>query len=151
PPVVPPVVPAPSTPCLPALESLAAPDPSVSPAAPPVAPPVDSPILVRATVGAPPAESSPVQPVVHIGRDPSWQGGAAQEPSGGQFGHAPDYGWLVGELQYLQTRHAWRLRYARPGDADRYGGTVTLSGDALPADGSGGQLVRIEGHLVNPD
>ncbi len=89
--------------------------------------------------------------MVPISREPSWEGGPSQEPAATEAGHAPDYAWLVGELQYLQTRHAWRLRYARPGDADRYGGTVTLTGEALPAGCASGQVVRVEGHLVNPD
>jgi hypothetical protein len=112
-----------------------------------------APVVVRTSVGV--APSSPdvvrIEPAVHIGRESSWQGPAAEVPATAQPGHAPDYAWLVGELQYLQTHHAWRLRYARPGDEDRYGGTVTLTGDNLPAGCQSGQLVRVEGHLINPD
>src|SRR5262249_19173803 len=40
------------------------------------------------------------------------------------YGHAPDYHWLIGELQ--QWRKEWRLRYAPIDEEDTYGGTVTL-------------------------
>lgn len=65
-------------------------------------------------------------------------------------GHAPDYSWLIGEIEFLQTRGDWRLRYGNAEDEDRYGGTVTLGGDNLPTDSQSGQLVRVEGYLVNP-
>jgi hypothetical protein len=133
-------------------EAPVAADRGIPPTVPAVAPAEANPVLIRASVGAaPPPVIDSAQPVVHIGPEPSWQGGPAPEAAGGQFGHAPDYVWLVGELQYLQTRHAWRLRYGRPGDEDRYGGTVTLTGEALPSDCAGGQIVRVEGQLVNPN
>ncbi len=112
-----------------------------------------APVVVRTSVGVAPSSPDvvPVQQAVHIGRESSWPGPAPEAPAAAQLGHAPDYAWLVGELQYLQTHHAWRLRYTRPGDEDRYGGTVTLTGDNLPAGCQSGQLVRVEGHLINPD
>jgi hypothetical protein len=109
-------------------------------------------VRVRASVSLPPEPESQVEkPVIRIGNEPSFQGSPPPAPSAAFLKHAPDYGWLVGELQYLQTRHTWRLRYARPGDEDRYGGTVTLTGEALPATCSDGEIVRVEGRLVNPD
>jgi hypothetical protein len=112
----------------------------------------DCSVRVRPSVGSPPTVTvGAVQPVIHIGAEPSsWQGGSAPASSS-LLSHAPDYVWLVGELQYLQTRHAWRLRYTALGDEDRYGGTVTLTGEPLPAACAGGQIVRVEGRLVNPD
>jgi hypothetical protein len=67
------------------------------------------------------------------------------------YGHAADYGWLTGEIYYLGSRKAWRLRYVAPGDDDRYGGTVNLTGEGLPADSRSGQTVRVEGTLLDPE
>ncbi len=67
------------------------------------------------------------------------------------FSHAPDYSWVQGELQYLHTRHAWRIRYASVDEDDNYGGGMTLI-EAGPMDYyKDGQLVRIEGRPDNPD
>jgi hypothetical protein len=67
------------------------------------------------------------------------------------FDHAGDYSWLTGELQYIRTRKVWRLQYAPSDQEDRYGGTVCLVGDGLPADAQSGAIVHVEGQLVNPD
>jgi hypothetical protein len=65
------------------------------------------------------------------------------------FGHAPDYSWLVGSLDYVKSRQAWCLRYASVDEDDRYGGTVTLV-DAGPMTGyRSGQLVRVTGEMVD--
>jgi hypothetical protein len=66
------------------------------------------------------------------------------------FGCARDYSWLMGELLYVRSRGVWRLRYADP-DEDRYGGTVILVGEGLTGDCKTGQIVRVEGHMINPD
>jgi hypothetical protein len=67
------------------------------------------------------------------------------------FGHASDYSWVMGELEHIQARNVWRVRYAPPEEEDRHGGTVVLMGDALPRDCRAGQIVRVEGQLGNPD
>ena len=69
-----------------------------------------------------------------------------------RFDHAPDYTWLVGELQYLHVRNAWRVRYASVDEEDRYGGSVTLV-ETGPMDKfqKSGQLVRVQGRLLNAD
>ncbi len=66
-------------------------------------------------------------------------------------GHAADYTWLTGELEHLRARNVWRLRYAPFDQEDRHGGTVVLVGDGLPADCKRGQIVHVEGQLVNPE
>jgi hypothetical protein len=67
------------------------------------------------------------------------------------FSHAEDYTWLCGQLDYVTVCQAWRLRYASVEDDDRYGGAVTLI-ETGPMDGfKSGQLVRVEGQLLNPD
>ena len=80
--------------------------------------------------------------------------GGAPPPDGPPapgYGHAPDFSWLTGELQHLLSRNVWRLRYAPADQEDRYGGTVLLVGDELPAECRPGQIVRVEGELVNPE
>jgi hypothetical protein len=62
------------------------------------------------------------------------------------FAHAPDYTWLVGELRAIGP-DVWTVRFASVDD-DR--DTVVLV-DAPPMnDLHSGQLVRVEGQLVDP-
>jgi hypothetical protein len=70
------------------------------------------------------------------------------EPKNGPaYGHAPDYGWLVGTLHYSAVRKVWRLRFAAAEDPDRYGGSVTLiAPEAIPPS-LNGKWVRAEGNL----
>jgi hypothetical protein len=67
------------------------------------------------------------------------------------FGHAADYCWLVGELQYVHVRKAWRLRYASVDEEDRYGGSVTLVEMGSMDSYSNGQMVRVEGQLLDSE
>jgi hypothetical protein len=66
------------------------------------------------------------------------------------FAHAPDYAWLVGELRYVTLDKAWVLRYLSAEDEDRYGGSVTLLTPRPLTGYRDGQLVRVEGELVDP-
>jgi hypothetical protein len=65
------------------------------------------------------------------------------------YAHAADYSWLLGDLEYVEVRDAWRVRFAEAGDEDRYGGSVTLLSADLTAKCKTGQKVRIEGHLLD--
>jgi hypothetical protein len=65
-------------------------------------------------------------------------------------GHAPDYTWLIGQLQYVHVRDVWRIRYLAAGEEDRYGGTMTLVETGPMTAYHNGQLVRVEGNLVDP-
>jgi hypothetical protein len=65
-------------------------------------------------------------------------------------GHAADYSWLVGEVHFVEVRGVWRLRYAFTDEDARYGGTVTLRGDAVPRNLQNGQILRVEGRLLDP-
>jgi len=67
------------------------------------------------------------------------------------FGHAPDYSWLIGELQFVHQRNVWKLRYAPVDTEDPYGGAVTLTNSNGTASYRVGQVVRVEGQLVDPD
>lgn len=64
--------------------------------------------------------------------------------------HAADYSWLIGELHYVQVRDAWRLRYLADDEEDAHGGTVTLMETAQLKGYRSGQLVRVEGALLDP-
>jgi hypothetical protein len=66
------------------------------------------------------------------------------------FGHAPDYTWLSGELQQSRADKDWHLRYATVDEDDPYGGSVILKGAPL-TDHKSGQMVRVTGHLTDPD
>jgi hypothetical protein len=67
------------------------------------------------------------------------------------FAHDPNYHWLVGILAYSKVQDAWVLRYASVEDSDRYGGSVTLVYPGRMNAFKSGQLVRVEGHLIDPD
>ncbi len=67
------------------------------------------------------------------------------------FSHAKDYSWLTGELQYLSTKQAWRLRFASVDEDVRYAGSVLLVEPGPMTNYLSGQMVRVEGHSVEPD
>jgi hypothetical protein len=100
------------------------------------------------TAPAPAADRAEVPQVVPAGmHSPEPEPMLSQD----SYGHAPDYGWLKGELEYLRARDVWRLRYALADQEDRHGGTVLLVADSLPPGCKSGQFVRVEGQLVNPE
>jgi hypothetical protein len=68
-----------------------------------------------------------------------------------RFAHAENYGWLVGEVQYSHVKKTWRLRYASVDEDDRYGGSVTLDGGTHTGELKEGQIVKIEGKLMDPE
>jgi hypothetical protein len=66
------------------------------------------------------------------------------------FAHAEDYSWLCGQLQYSRFNKTWRLRYASVGEADPYGGSVTIVDAARVAEFKDGQYLRVQGRPVDP-
>jgi hypothetical protein len=66
-------------------------------------------------------------------------------------GHAADYRWVCGELQYSPFDKTWRVRYARVDEVDPYGGSVTLVDEAHATSFKEGQIVRVEGFLLRPN
>lgn len=136
---------------------VAAPTPPPAPTLVAAAPTPPSPSVQETTVHKPVVQEKPAEPM-----------GYAHPLTGGQeagvrrrsfaditahpsFGHAPDYSWLVGELQYVHIRNAWRVRYASVEEEDRYGGSVTLTETGSMADYKNGQIVRVEGQLADPE
>jgi hypothetical protein len=67
------------------------------------------------------------------------------------YDHSPDYGWLQGELQLVHVRNCWRLRYASVDEEDRYGGAVTIANPNNLGQFKDRQIVRVSGHLVDPE
>src|SRR5262249_32012986 len=65
------------------------------------------------------------------------------------FGHADDYSWLRGEVEFSKLANGWRLRYASVDENDAYGGSVTLSGAVGTL--TDGQHVYVRGQLHDPD
>ena len=71
--------------------------------------------------------------------------GGAARASGG---HAADYRWVCGELQYSPFDKTWRVRYAGCDEVDPYGGSVTIVDEAHAQSFKEGQIVRVEGRLI---
>jgi hypothetical protein len=127
-----------------------------TPSAPRPAPQIPDPQIRR--VESRPPDHSPVMPPPMV--EPSKVPAAIEnvtpvEPpppapavtaSAGGFGHAEDYSWLCGELQYTKSK-GWRLRYAGLDQEDTYGGSVTLPDESRLAGFQDGQMVRVQGHL----
>lgn len=67
------------------------------------------------------------------------------------FAKAEDYSWLQGQVEYTRLSKSWRLRYASVDEEDRFGGSVTLTGDTVLDSLKDGEYVRIRGYLPNPD
>jgi len=69
-----------------------------------------------------------------------------------RYDHARDYSWVVGKLEYLHSKHQWRVRYAPYDVDDELGGVVALTGvDHMNDQLKNGMTVRIQGNLVNPE
>jgi hypothetical protein len=65
--------------------------------------------------------------------------------------NSQDFSALVGVLSHNPVHNTWRLHYAPAGADDRFGGSVTLEGANPSLYGyASGQVVRVEGELVNP-
>jgi len=69
---------------------------------------------------------------------------------GERFGHAPDYKWVTGVLDYHQKGGFWTLRFADSGDDDPWGGKVRLLADDHLTGFASGDVVYVEGELLAP-
>jgi hypothetical protein len=67
------------------------------------------------------------------------------------FAHAADYSSITGELRFDKVRKAWTVRYASAEDDDKYGGSVTLADMPNMADFMSGQMVQVDGRLVDAE
>lgn len=75
----------------------------------------------------------------------------AQAPPGPRYAHDPKYHWLVGTVEYSRIQQAWLLRYVSVEEEDRYGGCVTLVAPNNQMTFKPGQIVRVEGELIDPE
>ena len=66
------------------------------------------------------------------------------------LGHAPNYRWLVGQLEQSESNHRWFIRYANSGERDTHGGRLELFCTGPMIGFHAGQVVRAEGELVDP-
>jgi hypothetical protein len=64
--------------------------------------------------------------------------------------HAKDYRWLIGQLSRDPIHNRWLVRYAAVGEIDVLGGTLLLVNPGQMNGFHDGQVVRVEGHLVDP-
>jgi len=70
-----------------------------------------------------------------------------------RFGHADDYSWLRGRLEYSQIDRCWKLRYL-PCDratTDRYGGSVVLPDATKLAGCERGDFLEMTGRVGKKD
>lgn len=113
--------------------------------------PEPTPEVSQASWKVPPAEASDAPRAEDVAASAQSSGADSAAEAALKPAHAADYSWLTGELEHLLARNVWRLRYAPFDQEDRHGGTVVLIGEALPVDCKSGQIVHVEGQLVNPD
>ena len=67
-----------------------------------------------------------------------------------KVGHAADYSWLTGQLQYVHADGGlWVLRYASVGEQDKFGGSVILAPTVNMKNFREGDLVSVRGDIVN--
>ncbi len=70
--------------------------------------------------------------------------------SANRLGHDPEYHWLVGTLDFSRAQQSTLLRYLAADQDDRYGGCVTLLIPNRMNNYKPGQIVRVEGSLIDP-
>ena len=66
-----------------------------------------------------------------------------------RFGHDRHYGWLTGQLEYLQSKDLWKLRYIPfHGKTDEFGGSVMISNPDVLQGLTAGDYVKVRGSLT---
>ncbi|MEZ6139794.1 MAG: hypothetical protein R3B84_04405 [Zavarzinella sp.] len=65
------------------------------------------------------------------------------------YGHATDYRWLAGVLDYHRGENCWMLRYADFSEDDLHGGKVRLENNAILDRFHTGDHVLVEGELIS--
>lgn len=69
--------------------------------------------------------------------------------SDARYGHASDYRWLRGRLEYSEIDRQWKLRYIPiDGATDDYGGSVVIANATALADYRRGEFVEVKGSLA---
>jgi hypothetical protein len=78
---------------------------------------------------------------------------SAMRPTAGRpLGHAPDYSWVQGKLEYTNLGGGiWRVRYAPLSADDEHGGCVILQSLPNTQQFRHGDIVYAEGRIVEPN
>ncbi|REJ67773.1 MAG: hypothetical protein DWQ31_10315 [Planctomycetota bacterium] len=122
------------------------------------------PLAPRGSVLRSSRTSSPVTPAsatIAVDAEPSTGGASVVKPPAqfrpvavrppARYGHAPDYSWLKGRLEYSAARKQWKLRYLPlDGRTDEYGGSVVLD-NVDESSYAAGDFVAVRGQLGKPD
>jgi hypothetical protein len=67
-----------------------------------------------------------------------------------KVGHETDYSWITGHLFHVRTDGGkWVVRYAGPGEIDRFGGSVVLTPTVEMRNFREGDLVNVYGEVLN--
>jgi hypothetical protein len=103
------------------------------------------------TPAAPKAETAAATVIPPVGKDFAPRRSFADITAKPEFGHASDYTWLTGELSHIPSKNQWRLRFASIDDEDKYGGSVTLDASLELRGFLSGQLVRVEGEMIDKE
>jgi hypothetical protein len=75
---------------------------------------------------------------------------AIAESPGDSYGHAANYGWLRGQLEFLDSKGQWEIRYIPiDGQTDQFGGSVVLAGGSQLEQFKPGDIVQVQGTLEN--
>ena len=68
-----------------------------------------------------------------------------------KYGYDTDYGWLKGQLEYLESQRRWKLRYIPiEGNTDHYGGSVVITDTSALAEYEPGDFVTVQGTIDKP-
>jgi hypothetical protein len=108
---------------------------------------------------SPPPESTPesrgFRLVSGAEESPESGGSIASDSAGGSmYGHAPDYHWIRGQLEYSQIDRQWKLRYIPvDGVTDDFGGSVVLPDPKVLTGHERGDFLEIRGRVSdqNPE
>ncbi|HEV3257639.1 MAG TPA: hypothetical protein VG013_12205 [Gemmataceae bacterium] len=65
-----------------------------------------------------------------------------------RIGHEQDYSWVTGRLVRVASGGRWEIRYAGPGEVDRYGGSLVLAPSGELTKFHDGDLVCLHGKVV---
>lgn len=67
-----------------------------------------------------------------------------------QVGHEADYSWITGHLFYVHSNGGrWVVRYAMPGEVDKFGGSVVLAPGVEMKNYREGDLICIYGEILD--
>ncbi|MEE2705591.1 MAG: hypothetical protein VX988_00970 [Planctomycetota bacterium] len=72
------------------------------------------------------------------------------DTTAGRYGHASDYTWLKGRLEYIASQRQWKLRYISLNqETDTFGGSVILSDLTELENYRTGDFVLVRGRLAD--